>query len=600
MEDERKIQVVTTYADRYLIRQLPGASYDKDAQAWRAPLSWASCLTLRGLFCQSLEIGPKLLDWAVSQRRGRIDPAMRVRDALTDDGIDDLTIIEAIDWLNSVESRSEIKLLPYQRADVAFMFVNRWGCILANPMGLGKTASAIRTLQVISLQYGENPFPALVICPNTVKMTWQDELRKFAPELKPAVISGPAGVRRKAIASSADVFMINWEALRIHSKLSAYGSMSLTEAEKTPKELNERGFKTVIVDEGHHGKDPHSKQTRAMWALMNDATYRFLMTGTPVVNNVGDVWSLLHAVDRNGFPAKTKFLERWARVELGFYGGSEILGLNPETADEFRAITNPLIRRIPKEAALPMLPRKLPVQYRYAEMSPAQAKLYRQMEDDMIVQVQETLLSAPNAISQLTRLLQFASASARLETHVVTDKVTGEQKEVQRVVLEPPSSKVDDLVELLDEMVDEPLVVAAVHTQLINLAAARLAKEGISCGLITGAQSGQERQDAISQFQDGKIRVMLLNIDAGGEGITLTRASTLLFMQRHWSKVRNDQVEDRIHRMGQDKVVHIIDQIAPDTVEYRKLESIMEKGERIEEIIQDRAALLRLLGAGRK
>lgn len=593
-----KIEIQTDYADRYLIRQLPGASWNAEARAWRVRLSWAACITLRGLFGSNLAVGPALVSWARGEYALRIAHVMYLRDLdkVPDDAAQDIRDVN--DMISSVETETGYHLFPYQHADVAFMALNRHA-ILANPMGTGKSAAAIRTLQVLErmqLGSGDTPFPALVICPNTVKLTWAGELEKFAPELEVSVISGSAGKRRKAFEQQAHVYIINWEALRIHSRLTGYGAMALDDKEKTPKELNKMGFRTVIADEAHRAKEPHAKQTRAMWALMHPAEYRYCLTGTPVVNNVGDLWSLLHAVEPEGFPAKTRYLDRWARVELGFFGGAEILGLKPETAGEFRAVTDPMIRRIPKEVALPQLPEKFPVQYRYTEMTPAQAKLYKAMERDMIIQVgtmaaEGQVMTAANAITQLTRLIQFASASARVETTEKDGDVT------HRIVLDAPSSKVNDLVNLLGEMGEEPLVAVAVSSQLINLAAAALSKHSISHGLITGAQSTEERQAAVEQFQAGKIRVMLMTIDAGGEGITLTKASVILFMQRHWSKVKNDQCEDRLHRIGQRYPVQVIDQITPDTVEYRKLAALAEKSGRIEEVIRDQEALARLLGS---
>jgi SNF2 family DNA or RNA helicase len=583
-ETRKYIDVTTSYADRYLIRMLPGSTWVADRQVWHVRLSWAACIVLRGLFGEELRLGDNLIAWAKDRRYWRIDPVMLVRDKLDldEECLANAPVGEIAAYLDLVELEQKLKLFPYQRVDVVFMSLNHQG-ILANPMGIGKTASCIRFLQTMDKLQGE-PFPALVVCPNTVKETWARELSKFAPELNVSIVTGSAGVRRKALAPGAQIYVVNWEALRIHSRLAGYGAMALSDKEKEPKELNTLGFRTVLADEAHKSKDPHSKQTRAMWAVAREAAYRFLVTGTPVVSNVGDLWSLLHAAEPDGFPAKTRYLERYARMELSFFGGQEILGLKPETTDEFHRITQPLIRRVPKEAALPQLPPKLDTVYRFCEMSPSQAKLYKQMEDSLIATLDDdAMISAPNAIAALTRLIQFASASAEVDAE-------------GHVRLSAPSSKVDDLIELLEEMGEEPLVVAAVSRQLIELAAARLDKEGITYGLITGAVSTDDRQTAIERFQNGRTRVIMLTIDTGGQGITLTRASTMLFMQRHWSKIMNDQCEDRLHRIGQESPVLIIDQIAPGTVEYRKLAVLKEKSERIEEILQDREALLTLLG----
>jgi SNF2 family DNA or RNA helicase len=621
VDDGKKIEIATTYADRYLIRQLPGATYNGDSQTWRVPLSWPACITLRGLFEWDLDVGDQLADWARQEFATRIEPAMMLRNLLRldDEALANPEIRKVAEALSSIEGKAadfgHTRLFPYQVVDVMYLSLIRDG-ILANPMGLGKSASVIKTMEVLQAIHGEDssPFPALVICPNTVKETWAGELQKFAPHISYAVITGSAGKRRKALTSGADVIIVNWESLRVHSRLAGYGSMAVPDNEKVPKELNKIGFKTVIADEAHHGKDPHSKQTRAMWALASDARYRFLLTGTPVGSHIGDLWSLLHAAEPKAFPAKTKYLDRWARVELNFHGGAEVLGLKPENAEEFRKATDPYIRRVPKEAALPQLPKRLPLTYRFTEMSTTQARLYRQMEADMITAVEGGMISAPTTLARLTRLLQFAAASATVEDtekfqcleckKVYADntpecpscQAAGMWQAYQQVRLAMPSSKVEDLVELLREMGDDPLVVGAVHTQLLNLAAARLDRAGISFGLITGQQDTTERQAAIDAFQDGKIRVLLLNIDTAGEGITLTRAWTMLFMQRHWSKSKNDQFEGRIDRIGQKYPVQIIEQLAPDTAEYRKFHVIGEKAERIEEVMRDKETLLKLLG----
>jgi len=155
------------------------------------------------------------------------------------------------------------------------------------------------------------------------------------------------------------------------------------------------------------------------------------------------------------------------------------------------------------------------------------------------------------------------------------------------------------MVELLDEMGEEPLVVAAVSRQLIELAAERLAKLKIPHGLITGAQGSALRAQAVDDFQDGKTRVMLMTIGAGAEGITLTRADTMLFLQRDWSEIKNAQSEDRVHRIGSEihSCVRIIDQITPGTVEERKVELLKVKQGRMEELVRDEQSLLKLLGA---
>lgn len=478
-----------------------------------------------------------------------------------------------------------MKLLDFQRSGVAFLVKSR-RALLADPPGTGKTAQLIRTLQVLQ-EMGENPFPALVVCPNSLKAsTWSREIDKWAPEITQQVIDGNATQRRKQLASGAQVSILNWEAVRLHSKLAPYGTVSMTEKEKASKELNELGLRTVIADEAHKMGEPSTAQTRAVWAVMHQAEFRYVATGTPVNRDIGSLWSLLHGIEPVWFPAKTKYLDYFAETSTNHFGGFEVHGIKPTTQEQFFKIVDPLMRRIPKEAALPHLPPVLPVQIRHTVMGAKQRKAYDEMERDMIAQLND-LLVAPNPLSQLIRLNQFASAHAE-----VTDE--GQMR------LSLPSVKVDDLVDLLDEMGDEePLVVAAVSRQLIELAAEKLTKLKISFGLITGSQSQYERDQAVQRFQNGSIRVIMLTLGAGAEGLTLTRSRTMLFMQESYSEIQNAQARDRVHRIGSERhdAIRIIKQITPGTVEERREELLAAKQMRMEEVVRDRETLAKLLGA---
>ena len=574
-----KLVIYTTYQDSHLMKELPGAQFSRRDGFWMAPLSWATCVTLRGLFGQQLEIGERLQQWAWQIRKDRIMPAMWLRDKLT-------LPVDLADFpeLDAVEEGARLRLYDYQRIDVRFLTVNE-RALLANPPGLGKTGVIIRALQVMKLM-GKEPLPALIVCPNSLKFaTWQSELATWAPELRVQVIDGGAAKRRKQMEVKADVYVINWDALRLHSRVAPYGTISLTDEETVPKELNELGHRTIVFDEAHRLKDPRAKQTRAAWAVAHQARYRFTATGTPIADHIGDWWSLGHTIEPTWFPAKTRFMDRYAQISLNFFGGAEVLGINPHHRDELFQLIDPLMRRVPKEAALPQLPEKLPVQYRHTPMTTKQRVAYKQMRDVMLADLNE-LLVAPNPLSQLTRLMQFAAAFAEINED-------GDLK------LTNPSSKVDDMVDLLEEMGDDPLVVAAVSRQLIELASKKLTDLKISHGLVTGAQSPEERKVAIDAFQAGKTRVILLTLGAGAEGITLTRADTMLFMQESFSEIQNQQAQDRIYRIGSErhKSIRIIKQITPETVEEHKLEVLAEKRGRMEEIVRDEQTLKRLLGA---
>lgn len=572
------VSVETTYQGRHLMTELPGGRFNRQLQGWIAPLSWATCVTLRGLFGDRLEIGDDLQSWAWEQRNSRIEPAFQIRNLL------ELPASMPFPELDEVEKGSTLKLFPYQRVDVKFLMLNE-RALLANEPGLGKTGVLIRFLQVLKLT-GKEPFPAVVICPNSLKFAvWQRELAAWAPEFSVQVVDGSAGKRRKQLTSKADIVIINWDSIRLHSRLAAYGSINLTDAERLEKELNELRPRAVFMDEAHRLKSPQTAWTRAAWAIAHQARYRVAATGTPVTDHVGDMWSLGHALEPTWFPAKTKYMNRYAQVSLNFFGGAEVVGVNPHTKDELFAILDPLTRRVPKLLALPQLPPKLPPQYRHTPMSTKQQKAYDQMRADMLALLDGGLLIAGDDRVKFLRLMQFASAAAEIT-------------EDDQVKLTMPSTKVDDMVDLLEEMGEAPLVVAAVSRQLIELAGKKLEQLKITHGYVTGAQTPAERRVAVDSFQAGRIRVILLTLGAGAEGITLTRADTMLFLQEDFSEVVNRQAQDRVHRIGSEihESIRIIKQITPNSVEERKLELLEGKRTRMEEILRDEDSIRYLLG----
>lgn len=572
------VSVETTYQDRHLMTELPGGRFNRQLQGWIAPLSWATCVTLRGLFGDRLEIGDDLQSWAWEQRNSRIEPAFQIRNLL------ELPASMPFPELDEVEKGSTLKLFPYQRVDVKFLMLNE-RALLANEPGLGKTGVLIRFLQVLKLT-GKEPFPAVVICPNSLKFAvWQRELAAWAPEFSVQVVDGSAGKRRKQLTSKADIVIINWDSIRLHSRLAAYGSINLTDVERLEKELNELRPRAVFMDEAHRLKSPQTAWTRAAWAIAHQARYRVAATGTPVTDHVGDMWSLGHALEPTWFPAKTKYMNRYAQVSLNFFGGAEVVGVNPHTKDELFAILDPLTRRVPKLLALPQLPPKLPPQYRHTPMSTKQQKAYDQMRADMLALLDGGLLIAGDDRVKFLRLMQFASAAAEIT-------------EDDQVKLTMPSTKVDDMVDLLEEMGEAPLVVAAVSRQLIELAGKKLEQLKITHGYVTGAQTPAERRVAVDSFQAGRIRVILLTLGAGAEGITLTRADTMLFLQEDFSEVVNRQAQDRVHRIGSEihESIRIIKQITPNSVEERKLELLEGKRTRMEEILRDEDSIRYLLG----
>jgi SNF2 family DNA or RNA helicase len=578
-----------------LCKSIPGASWSAREQIWRIPTSWASCLALRSTFKESLEIGPNLAAWAANERVNRIVPSNHLRDleVMPDDyvGNDDL--------------------FPHQRAGVEFLATAR-RALLADEPGLGKTAQAIRALKLLH-DKGEDIFPALIVCPNTLKKNWKREFEKWWPGIDVQVIKGTATQRRAQFEHPANVYVINWESLRTHSKLAPYGSIALsrcancgghdtrvtpTKCEVHQRELNTIDFKAVIADEMHRSKDPKSKQSRALWAASGDADIRFALTGTPIANNVVDMWAILHWISPEEWPSKTKWIDRMVNIMLNAFGGMMVLGVKPHMEEEFYSAIHPRMRRMLKQRVLPWLPEVM-TDRRDIEMSAKQKKAYEQMRDNMIAMLSKEaaeegsgdIIVAPNPLTQTLRLLQLASSYA----DVTVDEVTGEEK----ILLSEPSCKVDALMDDIDngDFGDDSVAVCAVSRQLIELLSARMTKAGIEHGLITGAQDEDQRQKAIDDFQAGRIKWILFTAQAGGVGVTLTAARRLVMLQRPWSLVDYKQALDRVHRIGSEihDSILITDYVTEDTIEERVIQALDTKADNFEQVVRDKAKLLDML-----
>lgn len=586
------IQVSTAWNEKELIEQVPGARY---RGAWRVPLTWAAAAQLRGVFGDRLGFDEELVKVLWEIRSRRVDPANELR--------------EALEW--PAQTATQERLYPFQRAGVEFMRTARSG-LLGDEMGCGKTIQLLGLLQS-QLEAGEQPLPAIIICPNSIKHHWAARLNEWVPSATVYLIDGPAKKRRELIVKAKTdptaVIIINIESVRSFSKLAPYGSIRLkrcqqcdraagdatikpSACEAHPKELNNFGFRTVIVDEAHRIKDPHAKQTRAIWAICHDPSVvtRWALTGTPIANHIGDLYGIMHAVAHDEYPTKTKFIDRYALTSWNAFGGMDIVGLKPSTQDEFRKFFDPRFRRVQKAVVLPQLPPKLRTT-RYVELSLGQRKMYHELEKTLMARTPDgqLLIAKDNLVAQ-TRLSQLAVASVTIESMENPDDPATWQ-----VKLREPSPKIDCLVEILEELGDQQAVVVADHSQPIDLASARLTKESIPNLIITGKIAPIDRDRALRTFQEGGIRVLLFTAKAGGVGLDMSCASNLIFLQHPWSLVDYKQAEDRIHRIGSERheSVNIIDIISRDTCEEDKMRRLSEKLMRLNELTQDRAARVR-------
>ncbi len=605
--------IAPAWSDKPLITMIPGKSWDAKRSVYTLPLAWSACIQARAILGDRLKVGMGLSAWSRAEKARR-EAVMSIRN------------LRELPGPSPFANEHDEVLYPFQVPGRDFLVMARHA-LLGDEMGSGKTLQTLAALRAVhkrdeKIVYGtgddagtgcveSGAFPALVVCPNSTKRNWAREIRKWLPEATPVVIDGSAAKRRKQIEEAQHavrpVYIMNIESVKLHSRLAPYGSIRLKKCaecdpiggneELTPakceshdKELNAIPFKVCVLDEAHRVKDPTTLQARAVWRVFHGKTvnYRWALTGTPVANHPGDIWSILHTIDPEGFPRKSAFVDRYALVEFNAFGGRSIVGLNPETRDEFLSLLDVRFRRMLKALVLDQLPAKTRV-VRHVEMSPKQAKAYKEVADEYVLTTDsgDKLVMNGN-LPAATRLLQLSSAMCDVDKGE-----TPEDMGSWKVTLTDPCPKVDELLAIIADNPDKPLAIAAEHKQLIDLAARRLTDKGIEYGVITGGVSGAQRDETIEAFQAGKLKYILFTYKAGGVGLNMTAADTLVRLQRSWSLIDNMQGEDRVHRIGSEKhkAITIIDIITAGTVEETQVEKLYAKMQRLEEIVRDREQL---------
>lgn len=583
--DNDVVTITSEWTEKELIKSIPGSRWNASLKKWTVPDAWSSFVTAKGVLDNRLTFSADITKRLWDEHHKRIEPALLLREMLS----------------SEVGHTMDSRLYDYQAVGASWLNV-AGHALLADEMGTGKT---IQTLAAIKYR-GKDALPALVICPNTVKIPWAKATIDWHEDATPYVVSGSAAQRKKILDDAkhdpSAIVIMNIESVRLFSRLSGFGSVRLNrcrECDKTNgqdnikpsqcethiKQLNSFGFKTVVLDEAHRIKDPKSKQTRACWAVgrSDSVTWRIALTGTPLANHPGDLWSIMHFLVPDEYPNKSKFVSRYCLQSWNSFGGMDIVGVNPSTKTELFKILDPRFRRVTKDLVLSQLPPKIRTVH-YVEMSPKQRKAYKELDQNLITRLGDgSLMVTPNNLVAATRHIQLASA------YLCVTKPDENDESTWIYQMCDPSPKLDALEELIDD-IDGSLVVAAESRQLIELAAKRLEKKKISYGLITGNVPQFLREKALNDFQNKKIKVLLFTIKAGGTGLTMTAADTMIFLQRSWSMVDNLQAEDRVHRIGSEihQAITYIDIVCQETIEDTQIKRLHEKATRLEEIVRDR------------
>lgn len=617
-----RLAIQTGFAARNLMKELPGARWSKEGQCWTYPLLYPSVLSVgwaaTRLRDQVIPATQEVVDWVVSQQEEWQRLAAESKTLISPDAVPG--------WFGHQVQGAKWLAMPGGNG----------GRLDVGETGSGKTATSLRAMWHLWTEGDTRP--ALVSTLVSVKNGWASEIARVAPSLplpdgaewRAVVLTGTAVKRRKMLEEVAAlaaegkgagvVVITNHEMLRMHSRLSSWGTIELkkcpkhggvregevvseAQCEAHPKEFNAIEWCTFVIDESHRLMNPKAKMTRAGWAIADKAAHRWGLTGTPGSRNVVEnTWALLRLVMGSQWPSKSKWVEYYAEAGYNSEGFWEVGSLKPDHENEFREAYDAVSRRILKKQVLDLPPllrggtliREIP-------MGKAQAAVYREMEAKLKVMTESGLLTAKNLLVQASRLTGMASATGLLGEVTIEVDEDGEEHEHVSMDLVAPSNKVDALVDMIESGDIEPgTVFQFVSRKLLYLFRDALVKIGVPAyqlGVIAGDVSEQFRDKAKNDFQAGKIPWFAFTVGAGGTGITLTRANTMVAVQRPWSSILHLQAQDRVHRIGSEihESVSIIDLVTPDTVEIKQLQRLEENAEALEEILKDKDRMAELL-----
>ena len=450
-----------------------------------------------------------------------------------------------------VPAAFERLLRPYQRLGVAWLWhlrAHALGGILADEMGLGKTAQALALLSAAAAAGGGT---ALVVCPASLLENWRRESARFAPELKVYVHHGA-----RRLGSPSDAAGLNLV-------ITSYGTLARDRAL-----FAGIGFAIVIADEAQHIKNRRSQNAAALRALRAEA--RFLLTGTPIENSLDDLRSLFAFLLPGYLPPLP----------------ADVRGEEKAWHDErLRAQAAPYILRRTKRAVAPELPPRIE-QTVWCELSSEQAATYRELQERGERELIDLEAGGANegrlklaALTQLLRLRQLCCDPRLL-------KVASGEK--------PSSAKLDAFQELLAQAIDDGhrLLVFSQFTTLLRLLREDLTAQGVETCYLDGAMAPRARQAEVDRFQtDPSVPVFLLSLKAGGTGLNLTGADTVIHYDPWWNPAAEAQATDRAHRIGQVRVVTSYKLIAAGTVEEKVLALQDEKRALLADVFEASDAL---------
>ncbi|NYV66901.1 DEAD/DEAH box helicase [Bacillus sp. Gen3] len=413
-----------------------------------------------------------------------------------------------------------------------------FGGILADDMGLGKTLQSISFIQSELSEIRQKQHPALIICPSSLTYNWLSEIMTFTPQIQAIVIDGNKKERlhlQKEL-TGIDVLITSYPLLR-----------------RDIKWFEKQQFHTVFFDEAQAFKNPFTQTARAVKKIMAD--YRFALTGTPVENSLEELWSIFHVV----FP------------DL-FQGLKEYNNLSRKViAKRIRPF---LLRRL-KEDVLSELPGKVE-SMESIELLPEQKKLYAaylaKLRHDTLKHLDRDTIrkNRIKILAGLTRLRQICCHPA-----LFVDGYKG------------TSSKFEQLKQIIKESMlsRRRVLIFSQFTKMLHLIGSELVAQGLPYFYLDGKTPSEERVELCRRFNSGERDIFLISLKAGGTGLNLAGADTVILYDLWWNPAVEEQAADRAHRMGQTNEVQVIKMISRGTIEEKMNELQTEKRHLIEEII---------------
>ena len=436
-----------------------------------------------------------------------------------------------------VPASVQAQLRPYQQQGLNWLqFLRTHGLagVLADDMGLGKTLQTLAHIQV-EKDAGRLTHPALIIAPVSLMGNWQREAARFCPQLRSLVLHGKD---RHAVA----------DAITEHDVVIApYSLLQRDRARWLAAQWH-----MVVLDEAQNIKNAHTHAAQVVGQLQTG--HRLCLSGTPMENHLGEIWSLFHFL-MPGFLGSYKRFTELFRTPIEKQGNTERLA-------QLRARVTPFMLRRTKALVAHELPPKIETVVQ-VQLSGAQADLYETIRLGMEKTVREALASKGLAKSQITILdallkLRQVCCDPRLLALEAAKKVN-------------TSAKLEQLMEMLTEMLAEGrrVLLFSQFTTMLALIEAELKKRQLPWVKLTG--QSQKRDQIIERFTSGEVPLFLISLKAGGVGLNLPQADTVIHYDPWWSPAVEQQATDRAHRIGQTQSVWVLKMVAQGTIEERIL-----------------------------